>query len=106
MIYRKYMKLKIFLLLYLISVPSFASEIGKYGIFGGNYKYYGLNQAIQNQRINAQIRQRQYNYYNNPARNIKYPTNYNPYPNIQRTNYPNLTARQRYSPLYYEQTYR
>ena len=72
----------------------------------GQYRYsqyLGIQQQLQNQRINAIRRQRMYN--QNPTRNIRYPSMGNPYPNIQRSN-AGLTARQRYSAQYYNQYYR
>ena len=80
---------------------SFASdaEFGKYRYS----QYLGIQQQLQNQRINAIRRQRMYS--QNPTRNIRYPSIGNPYPNIQRSN-SGLTARQRYSAQYYNQYYR
>ena len=72
----------------------------------GQYRYsqyLGVQQQLQNQRINAIRRQRIYS--QNPTRNIRYPSAGNPYPNIQRTNN-SLNARQRYSSQYYNQYYR
>lgn len=62
-------------------------------------KYLGVQQQLQNQRANALRRQRMY--YQNPTRNIQYPSMNNPYPNIQRSYSTRLTPRQRYSPSYY-----
>ena len=68
----------------------------------GQYRYsqyLGIQQQLQNQRINAIRKQRMHN--QSPTRNIRYPSANNPYPNIQRTNYTRLTPRQRYSANYY-----
>ena len=69
----------------------------------GQYRYsqyLGIQQQLQNQRVNAIRRQRMY--YQNPTRNIRYPSMNNPYPNIQRGSYAaRLTPRQRYSAQYY-----
>ena len=69
----------------------------------GQYRYsqyLGIQQQLQNQKINSIKRQRIL--YQNPTRNIQYPSANNPYPNIQRGNYAaKLTPRQRYSPQYY-----
>ena len=69
----------------------------------GQYRYsqyLGIQQQLQNQRANAIRRQRMY--YQNPTRNIRYPSMNNPYPNIQRGSYAaRLTPRQRYSAQYY-----
>lgn len=70
----------------------------------GQYRYtqyLGLQQQLQNQRMNAMRRARVYN--QSPTRNIRYPNSANPYPNIQRNyEYRHLTPRQRYSPRYYQ----
>ena len=69
----------------------------------GQYRYsqyLGIQQQLQNQRMNAIRRQRMY--YQNPTRNIRYPSANNPYPNIQRASYAaRITPRQRYSASYY-----
>lgn len=69
----------------------------------GQYRYsqyLGIQQQLQNQRMNAIRKQRMY--YQNPTRNIRYPSANNPYPNIQRGSYAaRLTPRQRYSAQYY-----
>lgn len=75
------------------------AEFGKYRYS----QYLGIQQQLQNQRVNAIRRQRMYN--QNPTRNIRYPSMNNPYPNIQRSN-AGLTARQRYSAQYYNRYYR
>ena len=75
------------------------AEFGKYCYS----QYLGVQQQLQNQRMNALRRQRMYN--QNPTRNIRYPSMNNPYPNIQRTNYA-LNPRQRYSAQYYNRYYR
>lgn len=62
-------------------------------------KYLGIQQQLQNQRINALRYQRMH--YQNPTRNIRYPSSNNPYPNIQRSYAAKLTPRQRYSASYY-----
>ena len=68
----------------------------------GEYRYsqyLGIQQQLQNQRVNAIRRQRMYN--QSPTRNIRYPSANNPYPNIQRNNNVRLTPQQRYSAQYY-----
>ena len=69
----------------------------------GQYRYsqyLGIQQQLQNQRANAIRKQRAY--YQNPTRNIQYPSMNNPYPNIQRSSYAaRITPRQRYSANYY-----
>ena len=74
------------------------AEFGKYRYS----QYLGIQQQLQNQRINAIRRQRIYN--QNPTRNIRYPSIGNPYPNIERNNY-TLNPRQRYSSQYYNRYY-
>ena len=44
-------------------------------------------------------------HYSNPTRNIRYPSANNRYPNIQRNNYSQIPARQRYSANYYRNIY-
>ncbi|MBR5303317.1 MAG: hypothetical protein IKU37_00650 [Candidatus Gastranaerophilales bacterium] len=69
----------------------------------GQYRYsqyLGIQQQLQNQRTNAIRKQRMH--YQDPTRNIRYPSMNNPYPNIQRGSYAaRLTPRQRYSAQYY-----
>ena len=94
---------KIFFVLFLFFILneySFAAEFGEY-----QYKeYLGVQQMLQNQRAMAQRRQMRYN--TNPTRNIKYPNRYSQYPNIEtkQTHVP-LSARQRYSPAYFNRRY-
>lgn len=85
----------LFFLLFQICIASEA-EFGQYRYS----KYLGIQQQMQNQRMNAIRRQRMY--YQNPTRNIQYPTMNNPYPNIQRSYAARLTPRQRYSAGYYQ----
>lgn len=88
--------MRYFLIILLLFVNfSSAVEFGEYSF----NKYVGINQQLQNQRASALRRQRQYNQI--PTRNIKYPTSYNKYPNITRGQQYGLSARQRYSPRYY-----
>ena len=88
-------KILITLLLLTINL-SYASNFGKYKYS----KYNAINQQIQNQRARAYLQQRKY--YQNPTRNIRYPTSQNPYPNIDRQKNVNLTPKQRYSAQYYQ----
>ena len=82
------------------------ADFGSYDLYGGDYRSYALGQTIQNQKRRAAIARQRYNYYSNPLRRIKYPSANNPYPNIQQSgNYGNISARQRYSPRYYESVY-
>ena len=62
-------------------------------------QYLGIQQQLLNQRNNAIRRQRMYN--QSPTRNIRYPSAYNKYPNIQRTQNYGISPRQRYSAQYY-----
>lgn len=88
------MRILILFLILLIS-PVNAYQMGEYRYS----KYIGLQQQLQTQRMRA-IRQQQLR--RTPTSNIKYPTSYNPYPNIQKgQNYP-LTRSQRYSSAYYD----
>lgn len=83
----------------------FASNIGSYSLYGGDYRAYGLAQTLQAQKRLSNIQRQKYNYAANPLKRIKYPTSYNPYPNIQQSNYYNISPKQRYSARYYENMY-
>ena len=95
------MRIAIILLILFYALPTFASdaEFGQYRYT----KYLGIQQQLQNQRANALRRQRMY--YQNPTRNIRYPSANNPYPNIQRSYAARITPRQRYSAQYYNRYY-
>ena len=89
--------MKAILLIFSIFLINFAqcAEFGQY-----RYSHYlGLQQQLQNQRMRAIKNQRMR--YQNPTRNIRYPSMGNPYPNIQRHSYQPISARQRYSAQYY-----
>ena len=92
------MKFAIIIITILFYLPIFASasEFGQYRYS----QYLGIQQQLQNQRINAIRRQRMH--YQNPTRNIRYPSANNPYPNIQRSHAARITPQQRYSPKYYQ----
>lgn len=87
-------------------ISAVAADFGNYGLYGGNYQAYGLAQTLENQKRRSAVARQRYNYATNPTRKIKYPTSYNPYPNIQQSNYQNISAKQRYSSRYYENMYR
>jgi len=68
-------------------------------------KYLGIQQQLQARKMMAYRQNLRYR--QNPTRNIRYPSYNNPYPNIQKGRYPNtISARQRYSPSYYQRYYR
>ena len=92
----------VFFLLFFNSLEAISNEeFGQYRYS----KYLGIQQQLQNQRINAIRRQRMYN--QSPTRNIRYPSANNPYPNIQRASYAaRISPRQRYSAQYYNRYYR
>lgn len=92
------MRIAIIILFFLFCTPILANEV-EFGQYRYS-KYLGIQQQLQNQRMNAIRRQRMYN--QSPTRNIRYPSMNNPYPNIQRSYAARITPRQRYSPRYYQ----
>lgn len=92
------MKAIIAILFLLFSMPVFASD-AQFGQYRYS-QYLGIQQQLQAQRTNALRRQRMYN--QSPTRNIRYPSANNRYPNIQRNYSTGISARQRYSPQYYQ----
>ena len=95
------MKKIIATLIILLFQSSLCADFGEYRYT----KYLGIQQRLQNQRMNAIRRQRMYN--QSPTRNIRYPSANNPYPNIQRASYAaRISPRQRYSSQYYNRHYR
>ncbi len=89
----------LFICLILSSLQTLAADFGQYRYS----KYIGISNQMQAQRMLALKRQRAY--YNNPARNIRYPSLNNPYPNIQRSYGAPISARERYSVNYYRAHY-
>lgn len=77
----------------------FGAEFGEYQYS----QYLGIQQQLQNQRMRALRMQRMRNV--SPTRNIQYPSRDNPYPNINRTRSYGISAKQRYSPEYYNRYY-
>ena len=80
-------------------LSSFGAEFGEYQYS----QYLGIQQQLQNQRARAIRMQRMRNI--SPTRNIQYPSRDNPYPNINRTRSYGISAKERYSPEYYNRFY-
>lgn len=90
-----------FLILFFLQNSVILANEAKFGEYRYT-QYLGLQQQLQNQRVNALRKQRIYN--QNPTRNIRYPSANNPYPNIQK--YSAVPTQRRYSPQYYNAYYR
>ncbi len=85
--------------LFLLLASSLGAEFGEYQYS----EYLGIQQQLQNQRARAIRMQRMRNI--SPTRNIQFPSRDNPYPNINRTRPYGLSAKERYSPEYYNRYY-
>ena len=94
------MNIKFLAIFFCLSLPfAFGAEFGEYQYS----EYLGIQQQLQNQRARALRMQRMRNI--SPTRNIQFPSRDNPYPNINRTRPYGLSAKERYSPEYYNRYY-
>ena len=84
---------------FLLLASSLGAEFGEYQYS----QYLGIQQQLQNQRARAIRMQRMRSL--SPTRNIQFPSRDNPYPNINRTRPYGLSAKERYSPEYYNRYY-
>ncbi|MBR1618211.1 hypothetical protein IJ670_08695 [bacterium] len=88
--------LKVALIVLFLFNCSYAIQLNK----NVNYRILGAQNAIQAHNALRARRQAQIQYYSNPLRNIRRPTSFNQYPNIQRDNR-RMSKNQRYSVDYY-----
>lgn len=80
---------------------AYCAQFGQYNFNNAT----GIQRQLQAQKINKIRQEQRARYYQNPTRNIRYPSASNPYPNITRSQNQQYGARQRYNSQYYQNQY-